>query len=470
MSVRAVDDGGTADGGSDTSAVAAFQITVSPVNDAPGFAGGADQSVFENAAAQTVAGWASAITRGPADESGQVVSFAVTNNATALFALGGQPAVATNGTLTFTPATGAHGTATVTVRAVDDGGTLLPASTRAQPQTFVITVVNQAPTGNDDAPGVPENSLSGVTFNVLTNDTDPETDPLSLASYDDSALGNGALTDNGGGSFTYVPASHFAGTDTFSYTVDDGNGGTGTAVVTITVTAVPDPPAAADDAYVVAQSTVLVQAAPGVLANDNDSGGGVLVVDTTPVAGAANGLLSLAADGSFTYTPTLGFVGSDSFTYRATSMDTGLAATAVVTVTVSATFTTSLLYLGSSGPTSELWNLTAATPPSEFLGLVPDYDGDLAPGLTIKSSNGDDTGDSRRSQTWRYPLASRSCSTARSRCISRAPSAATALPTRISTTAPRAARPARRSASAASRTIRGTGSCNGASTTSRSAA
>ena len=36
---------------------------------------------------------------------------------------------------------------------------------------------------------------------------------------------------------------------------------------------------------------------------------------------------------------------------------------------------------------------------------MPDYDGDLLPGLTIKSSNGDDTGDARRSQTWRRPLA-----------------------------------------------------------------
>jgi putative nucleotidyltransferase with HDIG domain len=406
VSVHAVDDGGTADGGSDTSAVQTFQIVVASVNDAPGFTGGADQSVFENAAAQTVGGWASAITRGAAGESGQVVSFAVTNNATALFTAGGQPAVAANGTLTFTPATGAHGAATITVRAVDDGGTARAGVDTSPPQTFAITVVNQAPTGNDDAPSVLENSLAGVTFNVLANDTDPETDALSLASYDDSPLGNGALTDNGGGSFTYVPATHFAGTDTFSYTLDDGNGGTSTAVVTITVTAVPDPPAVADDAYVVAQSTSLVEPAPGVLANDGDSGGGVLLVDTTPVAGPANGVLGLAADGSFTYTPTLGFAGSDSFSYRATSVDTGLDATGVVTITVSATFSTSLLYLGTSGPTSELWNLTAATPASEFLGLVPDYDGDLAPGLTIDSSNGDDTGDARRSQTWRYPLAS----------------------------------------------------------------
>jgi putative nucleotidyltransferase with HDIG domain len=405
VTVRAVDDGGTADGGSDTSAGQTFQIVVAPVNDAPGFAGGTDQSVFENAAAQAVPGWATAITRGPADEAGQVVSFAVTNDANALFAPGGQPAVAANGTLAYTPATGAHGVATVSVRAVDDGGTASSGVDTSAPQTFLITIVNRAPSGIADAPSVPENSTSGVTFNVLTNDTDPEADALSLDSYDDAALGNGGLTDNGGGSFTYVPATHFSGTDTFSYTVADGNGGTATAVVTITVTPGPDPPAAADDAYVMAQSTTLIQGAPGVLANDADSGGGALVVDTAPVAGPANGVVNLAIDGSFTYTPTLGFTGSDTFTYRVTSVDTSLDATAVVTVTISATFSTSLLYLRNTGPSSEVWDMSTTPGPNTLLGLVPDYDGDLQPGLTIKSSNGEDTGDARRSQTWRWPLA-----------------------------------------------------------------
>ena len=63
-----------------------------------------------------------------------------------------------------------------------------------------------------------ENDATGVTFNVLGNDTDPENDTLSVASYDDSTIANGSLVNNGGGSFTYVPATHFAGTDTFSYT------------------------------------------------------------------------------------------------------------------------------------------------------------------------------------------------------------------------------------------------------------
>jgi hypothetical protein len=406
VSVRAVDDGGTANGGSDTSAAQTFQIAVAPVNDVPAFLAGGDQSVFENAGAQTVGAWATGMNAGPADEAGQSVSFAVSAGNPSLFAVSGQPAVTGAGTLTFTPAIGAHGVTTVSVRAVDDGGTAGGGIDTSAVQTFAITIVNQAPVANADVPGVLENDPAGVTFNVLANDTDPEGDALSVASYDDSALANGGLTDNGGGSFTYVPAAHFAGTDTFSYTASDGNGGTSTAVVTIAVTAVPDPPAAADDSYVTPQSVPLVQAAPGVLANDSDSGGGALLVDTTPVVAPANGILSLAADGSFTYTPTPGFTGSDTFTYRVTSVATGLAATGVVTLTVSATITNSLLYLTPSGPTSDLWDMSISAPPPALL-FVPDYDGDLAQGLTIKSSDGKlSNNDPRRSQTWRWPLAS----------------------------------------------------------------
>ncbi|HEY3614745.1 MAG TPA: Ig-like domain-containing protein, partial [Gaiellales bacterium] len=402
VTVRAADDGGTDGGGSDTSAAQTFQIVVAAVNDAPSFSAGAAQTVNENSGAGSVAGWATAIARGPADEAGQVVHFTVASSDTTLFTVGGQPAVAANGTLTFTPATGANGVATLTVRAVDDGGVANGGVDTSAPQTVLLTIVNRAPTAVADGPGVLENSVAGVTFDVLANDTDPESDALTVASYDDSAIADGAVTHGAGGSFTYVPAAHFAGTDTFSYTASDGNGNTATGTVTITVTAVPDPPTAGDDAYVTAQGVALVQPAPGLLAND--TGSGALTVDTTPVAAPANGVLVLGANGSFTYTPALGFTGADTFTYRATDLGTGLSATAVATVTVSATFSTSTLFLTGSGSTSELWDLSTASQPNSLLGLVPDYDGNLLAGLTIKGSNGSDSGDAQRSQTWRYPL------------------------------------------------------------------
>ena len=201
----------------------------------------------------------------------------------------------------------------------------------------MITVVNQAPVADCRRAGrARERRGRSHVQRARQRHATPRAIRCSLASYDDSTIANGSLTSNGGGSFTYVPAAHFAGTDTFSYIVSDGNGNTATATVTITVTAVPDPPAAADDSYVTPQGVALVQPAPGVLANDSDSGGGALVVDTTPVVAPANGSLSLAADGSFTYTPTLGFTGGDTFTYRATSVASGLSSTAVVTITVSA--------------------------------------------------------------------------------------------------------------------------------------
>jgi hypothetical protein len=64
------------DDGVDTSASQTFTITVTAVNDAPSFTKGADPTVDEDAGAQTVNNWATAISRGPGDESGQTLTFA----------------------------------------------------------------------------------------------------------------------------------------------------------------------------------------------------------------------------------------------------------------------------------------------------------------------------------------------------------------------------------------------------------
>src|SRR4029453_7021081 len=65
VTVRLRDDGGTANGGSGTSPPPTFTITGTPVNDAPSFTRGADQTVLEDAGPQTVAGWATALSAGP---------------------------------------------------------------------------------------------------------------------------------------------------------------------------------------------------------------------------------------------------------------------------------------------------------------------------------------------------------------------------------------------------------------------
>ncbi|HEY2322159.1 MAG TPA: tandem-95 repeat protein [Thermoanaerobaculia bacterium] len=255
VTINAQDDGGTANGGVDTSASQTFVINVTAVNDAPSFTKGADQTSFEDAGPQTVAGWATAISAGPANESSQTVTFNVSNNNNALFSV--QPAVASNGTLTYTAAANANGVATVTVAAHDDGGTANGGVDTSAPQTFTITVtaVNDPPSftkGADQtvledsgahavagwataiSPGPADESSQNVTFTV-TNDNN------ALFSVQPAVAPDGTLT------FTSAPDAN--GTATVTVTAhDDGgtaNGGNDTSApqtFVINVTAVNDAP------------------------------------------------------------------------------------------------------------------------------------------------------------------------------------------------------------------------------------
>ncbi len=74
-------------------------------------------------------------------------------------------------------------------------------------------------------------------------------------------------------------------------------------------------PVAAADSYSVAADTTLTVPGPGVLANDTDPQGDPLTA--TLLAEPLDGTLSLGSDGSFTYTPNAGFVGTDGFVYQA---------------------------------------------------------------------------------------------------------------------------------------------------------
>lgn len=102
-------------------------------------------------------------------------------------------------------------------------------------------------------------------------------------------------------------------------------------------TTVPDgtngSPVATDDTFSVNQDAVLTIAAPGVLANDTDPDGNSLTASL--VAQPGHGTVTLASNGSFSYTPTTGFSGADSFTYRA-SDGSASSNTATVSITVNA--------------------------------------------------------------------------------------------------------------------------------------
>jgi VCBS repeat-containing protein len=106
-------------------------------------------------------------------------------------------------------------------------------------------------------------------------------------------------------------------------------------------------PVAVADSYSVVEDATLAPSAPGVLANDTDSESGSLTA--VLVANVSNGSLTLGADGSFSYTPTAGFSGTDSFTYRA---DDGRLTSTTVTVTITVTPNDGAFVSSSGWPTS----------------------------------------------------------------------------------------------------------------------
>ncbi|HEX2972673.1 MAG TPA: Ig-like domain-containing protein, partial [Tepidisphaeraceae bacterium] len=216
----------------------------------------------------------------------------------------------------FTAAAGFTGDATFTYKATD-AGTLSDTGL----VTIHITATNDAPVAVDDS--YTTNEDTPVTGNVLTNDSDPEGDTLQVV--------NGPQFINADGSFTYTPPADYSGAKTWAYTVSDGQGHTSIANLTITIMPVADAPVAADDTYSTQEGTPLTIDLPGVLENDNDVDGQFLTAAV--VDAPAHGQLALNADGSFTYTPAADFVGTDSFTYKAS--DGALESTpATVTITV----------------------------------------------------------------------------------------------------------------------------------------
>ncbi len=194
------------------------------------------------------------------------------------------------------------------------------------------TVTNQAPTAANDAYTTAEDTqLTVAAPGVLANDSDPDGNPTTAVLG--SGPAHGTLTLNANGSLAYTPAADYHGSDSFTYRASDGTATSNLATVAITVTSVNDAPTAANDAYTTAEDTQLTVEPPGVLDNDSDPEGDTLTAAVE--SGPAHGMLSLNADGSFSYTPVANFNGADSFAYRAS--DGGASSNpATVSITVTA--------------------------------------------------------------------------------------------------------------------------------------
>ncbi|MCP3964367.1 MAG: tandem-95 repeat protein, partial [bacterium] len=165
-----------------------------------------------------------------------------------------------------------------------------------------------------------------VSIDILANDSDDDSDPLTVTEVTDPANGTAELQADA--TVLYTPATHFFGTDTFTYTISDGTGGSDTATVTVTVISVNDPPNAVNDLYETDQDVALVL---DLLANDSDPENDPLSFLQTPQP--FGGTVELSPDGTVTYTPAPGFVGVDNFPYTITDGNGG-SDTALVQVVI----------------------------------------------------------------------------------------------------------------------------------------
>jgi VCBS repeat-containing protein len=192
-----------------------------------------------------------------------------------------------------------HQNGNLTTVTITVGGTGINGSPIAVPDEYTVY---EDTTTTFPAPG------------LLANDFDFEDDVLTATLVTPPLHGTVHVYQNG--AFVYTPYPNYYGDDHFTYQAHDSISDSNVAGVTIHVLPVADAPIANPDFYSTNADNPITVAAPGVLANDVDYD---LEFNTTLTAllrdNPLSGTVSLNGDGSFTYTPYTGFLGTDVFTY-----------------------------------------------------------------------------------------------------------------------------------------------------------
>ncbi len=310
---------------------ATLTVTVTGLNDAPA----ANDDVTSTTEEAAVSGNVLAN-----DTDVDVEPLTVTNPGTYVGTYGSL-VLAADGSYTYTP--------NATAQGLDDGevvsdvfGYTASDGTASDTATLTVNVsgLNDAPVANDDAISTTEDAA--VSGNVLANDTDVDVEPLTVANPGTYAGAYGALVLAADGSYTYTPNAAAQAlddgevvSDVFGYTASDGTA-FDAATLTVTVTGLNDAPVANDDAASTGENAAV---SGNVLANDTDVDVEPLTVTNPGTYAGTYGSLTLAADGSYTYTPNAaanglaaGETAQDVFGYTASDGTASDGATLTITV------------------------------------------------------------------------------------------------------------------------------------------
>jgi len=240
--------------------------------------------------------------------------------------------------LTYTPKANFSGQDVITYTITDAPNGLTSIAT----VTINVTAVNDAPIAVADSFPIPGDSTANP-LNVLANDNAGGGETQTLTITQVGPTSNGGVVVNNGTSLSYTPAVGFEGTETFTYTVSDGQA-TASATVTLTVEPGTVPFARRDTATIAEISAGGIGSVRiNALLNDKvNPGAGVkatLISFTQPANGTVtldnNGTAADSTDDQLVYVPNFEFNGTDTFTYVMNdTVGTGANSTGTVVVTV----------------------------------------------------------------------------------------------------------------------------------------
>ncbi|EPE6795841.1 tandem-95 repeat protein [Vibrio alginolyticus] len=205
-----------------------------------------------------------------------------------------------DGTYTVTPDTDFNGELGLTFD-ISDGQETISSSI-----DLTVRPINDAPVPEDKTFEIEEDgTLIFTDADLLAGATDIEGDNLTVegVSYDG---GDGILTDNGNGTYTFAPNENFNGDVNFSFDVSDGTD-TVSANVDVSVTPVNDPPVAGSTSYTVHEDNSITISDAQLLANSSDLEGDVSI-DSVSYSGS-DGVLQINGDGTYTFSPNENFNG-----------------------------------------------------------------------------------------------------------------------------------------------------------------
>lgn len=279
-------------------------VTVAADNDMPVFTKGADESINEDDAAQTVVGWATGIDDSDPEVT-QTLTFNVSNDNNALFAV--QPDIAANGDLTYTPAADANGSALVTVTLTDDDTAdddPAPTALTTAAQTFNITIA-----AYNDAPvvGAPAGSGTAVEDTPLdvhgAGFTVSDVDEAGLGATMQLAVGEGTIAVTVGTTGVTIDSGNGTGTVNLSGTIAQlndllTNGGGGGTIFYSAVQF----PSASTTFTVTVNDTGNVGTDPGLTGTGTSEEGSnsatinITSMNDAPVVGAPGGNLAATED------------------------------------------------------------------------------------------------------------------------------------------------------------------------------